>query len=336
MDLTTHYMGMELRNPLVASSSPLTGDLDNLRRLEEAGVAAVVLPSLFQEQIEAEARRYEQRLHAGADSFQEARTYFPTHGVEHTGPERYLALVQTAVEALEIPVIASLNGITNEGWISYASQIEEAGAAALELNIYLIPTDLSLSGKEVERRHLEILGSVRAAVRIPVAVKLNPYFSAIGHMAEKFESAGANALVLFNRLYQPDIELAKLRLIQKLDLSSRHEVRLSLFWISVLSGRIRASLAASTGVETAEEIVKYLLAGADVVMSTSALLQRGPCYARTLLNDVCSWLSARDIRLLDQIRGMLSHQKTGSAASPERTDYIEILHGYSVRHPEDS
>jgi dihydroorotate dehydrogenase (fumarate) len=332
MDLTTRYMRMELRNPLIASSSPLTGEVDNLRRLEDAGAAAVVLPSLFQEQIEAEAQHYEQLVHAGAESFPEARTYLPTHSIEHTGAVRYLTLVRTAGEALEIPVIGSLNGTTNEGWISYASQIEQAGAKGLELNVYLIPTDLTMRGSDIERRHLEILAAVRAAVTIPIAVKLSPYFSALGYVAREFDRGGADALVLFNRLYQPDIDLTRLRLIRDLELSSHHELRLALLWIGVLSGRLRVSLAASTGVETADEIVKYLLAGADVVMTTSALLRRGPSYVGTLLSELRSWLSARDLRSLDQIRGLLSHQKAVETVAPERADYLAILQGYHPQH----
>jgi dihydroorotate dehydrogenase (fumarate) len=329
MDLTTRYMQLELRNPLIASASPLTGDLDNLRRLEDAGVAAVVLPSLFQEQIEAEARRYEKLVQAGAESFPEALTYLPAHSIEHTGPERYLTLIRNAAEALDVPAIASLNGTTNEGWISYASQIEQAGAKALELNIYFIPTDLSMTGGDVEWRHLEILGAVRGAVTIPIAVKLSPYFSALGHMTQEFDRASADALVLFNRLYQPDIDLARLLMIRDLELSSRHELRLPLFWIGMLSGRVRASLAASTGVEGADEIIKYLLAGADVVMTTSALLRRGPSYVATLLTGLISWLSARDFRSLDQVRGLLSHQRAMQTATPARANYLAILQGYN-------
>jgi dihydroorotate dehydrogenase (fumarate) len=332
MVLTTPYMGIELKNPLIASASPLTGDLDTLRRLEDAGAAAVVLPSLFQEEIEAEARRYETQVQAGAESFPEARTYLPAHTIEHTGPERYLALVRNAVDALDIPVIGSLNGTTNEGWIGYARQIEQAGAQGLELNVYFIPTELSMAGASVEQRHIEILDAVRTAVAIPIAVKLSPYFSALGHVAQQFDRAGAAALVLFNRLYQPDIDLARLRLIRDLELSSRHEIRLPLLWISVLSGRVRASLAASTGVESAEEIVKYLLAGADVVMTTSALLRRGPSYIENLLTELRSWLSARDFNSLEQVRGLLSHQRAANAATPERDDYLAILQGYNPQH----
>ena len=328
MDLTTRYMGLELKNPLVASASPLTGELDTLRRLEDAGAAAVVLPSLFQEQIEAEARLYEELTLAGADSFPETRTYLPTHTIEHTGPERYLTLVRNAAEAADIPVIASLNGTTNEGWISYAREIEQAGADGLELNIYMIATDPGMTGRDVERRYLEILGAVRESIGIPVAVKLSPYFSTLGNMAEELDRAGASALVLFNRFYQPDINLTRLRMTKDLDLSRAPEIRLPLLWIGVLAGRVRASLAASTGVESSVEVVRYLLAGADVVMTTSTLLRHGPSYVYTLLCHLRSWLSAREIGSLDQVRGRLSHQKLETEATFERASYLEILQGY--------
>jgi dihydroorotate dehydrogenase (fumarate) len=333
MDLATRYMGLDLRNPLVASASPLTGNVDNLRRLEDAGVAAAVLPSLFQEQIEAEAQRYETLMAAGAESSPEARSYFPIQNVGRAGPERYLALIRSAVEALDIPVIASLNGTTNEGWIAYAKQLEQAGANGLELNVYAIATDPSVTGRDVEQRYLDILSAVRAAVTIPVAIKIGPYFSAFGHMAQEFDRAGADALVLFNRFYQPNIDLAALRLAPDLELSQRNEIRLPLLWIGALSGRIRASLAASTGVEGAEEILKYLLAGADVVMTTSALLRRGPQYVESLLNDVESWLSARGFQSLDQVRGILSYQKTQKPDVFARTNYLEILQEYHPQYP---
>jgi dihydroorotate dehydrogenase (fumarate) len=328
VDLTTRYMGLELKNPLVASASPLTGEFDKLRQLEDAGAAAIVLPSLFQEQIEAEARRYEDRVLAGSESFPEARTYLPDYSVEHTGPERYLSLVRRAVEATDIPIIASLNGTTNEGWISYARQIEQAGAKGLELNVYFIATDLSLTGRAVEQRYVEILTAVNAAVAIPVAVKLGPHFSALGHMAREFDRAGAAALVLFNRFYQPDVDLTRLLLTKDLELSSRHEIRLPLLWIGVLAGQVNASLAASTGVEGSEEILKYLLVGADVVMATSALLRHGAPYVETMLHGLTSWLSARDLQSLDQVRGRLSHQRISATRSFERESYLAILEGY--------
>ena len=275
MDLTTRYMGLDLKNPLVASASPLNADLGNLKRLEDVGTAAVVLPSLFEEQIEAETARYDHLTGVNAESSPEAQSYFPAPADYKVGPRQYLDLVRRASGALDIPVIASLNGTTDHGWISYAKSIEEAGAAGLELNIYFIPADLSLTGHDVEQRYLDILKAVRAMVSIPVAVKLSPYFSAVGSMALALERGGADALVLFNRFYEPDLDIARLEVLTDLNLSQPNEIRLPLLWLAVLSGRVKASLAATTGVTSADEVVKYLLVGADVVMTTSALLRHG-------------------------------------------------------------
>lgn len=331
MRLTTRYMGLELKNPLVASASPLNAHLDNVRRLEECGAAAVVLPSIFEEQIEAEMERYDSLAAINAESFQEALTFFPNYGLGDVGTGRYLEYLRRAVEAVDIPVIASLNGTTAEGWIAYARQIEEAGAGALELNVYFIPTDLSMNGQAVERRYLDILRAVRDAVMIPVAVKLSPYFSAFGNMATELDRAGADALVLFNRFYQPDIDLAQLSLLNDLELSRRIEIRLPLLWIAVLAGRVRTSLAATTGVESSDEVLKYILAGADVVMTTSALLRHGVGYVSSLLAGVTSWLAAREIASIDEIRGMLSRQRLGATNAFERVNYVEILRGYQAR-----
>jgi dihydroorotate dehydrogenase (fumarate) len=262
MDLTTRYLGLRLRNPLVAGAGPLTGALDTIRRLEDYGAGAIVLPSIFEEQIEHEAELLESLIATGADSHPEAVGYFPASVSYDTGPGPYLDLVRRATEAVRIPIIASLNGITDHGGVDYARQIEEAGASALELNIYFIPADIEMTGRDVERRYVDILKAVKRTVRIPVAVKLGPYFSATGHMAMQLEQAGADGLVLFNRFYQPDIDLGRLALLSDLALSTAAEIRLPLLWIGVLAGRLKASLAASTGVESADEIVKYLLAGA--------------------------------------------------------------------------
>lgn len=328
MDLTTRYMGLELKNPLVASASPLNADLGNLRRLEECGAAAVVLPSVFEEQIEAERQSYEGLAMANAESFPEAQTFFPEYGLRDVGAGRYLDYLRRAVEAVRIPVIASLNGTTAEGWIAYARQVEEAGARGLELNVYFIPTDLTMTSQAVEQRYLDIVRAVREVVTIPIAVKLSPYFSAFGNMATELDRAGADALVLFNRFYQPDIDLVQLRMHNDLNLSDRNEIRLPLLWVAVLSGRVNASLAASTGVETADEVLKYILAGAHVVMTTSALLRHGVEYVGSLLSGVESWLAARGFQSLDDVRGMLSHQRLGTAADFERVNYMEILRGF--------
>src|SRR6516225_7493650 len=326
MDLTTHYMGLQLKNPLVASASPLNADLGNIRHLEDAGAAAIVLPSIFEEQIEADMLRETLTAVGLENSAAAARDYLSESNRRE--PRQYLDLIRRAVEAVDIPIIGSLNGTTEEGWISYAKMIEEAGATSLELNVYFIPTDISLTGRDVEQRYLEILRAVRKAVDIPIAIKLGPYFSSMGQVAMEFVNAGADALVLFNRFYQPDIDLTELRLLNDLQLSKAIEIGLPLMWIAVLSGRIDASLAASTGVENSEQVLKYLLAGADVVMTTSALLRNGPHYVQELLAGTASWLSARDIESVGQIRGLLSQRNFRNPDSFGRANYMKILQGY--------
>jgi dihydroorotate dehydrogenase (fumarate) len=328
MDLTTHYMGLRLKNPLVASASPLSADLGNIRHLEDAGAAAIVLPSIFEEQIEADMLR-ETVTAVGLENSPATRGSLRESNQRE--PQQYLDLIRRAVEAVDVPIIGSLNGTTEEGWISYAKMIEEAGATSLELNIYFIPTDISLTGRDVEQRHLEILRAVRRAVDIPIAIKLGPNFSSMGQVAMEFVNAGADALVLFNRFYQPDIDLTELRLHNDLQLSKAIEIGPPLLWIAVLSGRIDASLAASTGVENSEQVLKYLLAGADVVMTTSALLRNGPHYVKELLAGTVSWLSARDIESVGQIRGLLSQRNFRNPDSFGRANYIKILQGYEYR-----
>ena len=328
MDLTTHYLGMTLKNPLVASASPLNSKLDNIRRLEDAGAAAVVLPSIFEEQIAREEELFDALMTTGIDTYGEALTYFPAQTAFALDTVRYVEVVEQAVAAVDIPVIASLNGITDHGWIEYAREIEAAGAAALELNIYFIPSDLSLSGRDVEARYLEILKAVKETVKIPVAVKIGPYFSALGHMALQLDKAGADGLVLFNRFYEPDIDISRLALTSDLALSSAYEIRLPLLWIGVLAGNVKASLAATSGVESGEEVVKYLLAGADVVMTTSALLRHGIGHMKVLLDQLEGWLAARDISSPDRIRGRMSHATVDDPTAFERANYIQVLQGY--------
>lgn len=328
MDLTTRYLGLTLKNPLVASASPLTGNLGNIRRLEDCGAGAVVLPSIFEEQIAAEEAEAERLTIARSESFAEALSYFPAAIGSGTGPYAYLDLIRRAREAVAIPVIASLNGISHAGWQDYAQQVEEAGASAIELNAYFIPTDLSLSGRDIESRYVDMLKSVKAAVTIPVAVKLGPYFSAPGHMARALAESGADGLVLFNRFYQPDIDLSALRLQRNLELSRPAEIRLPLLWIGVLAGNIGASLAASTGVDSADEVIKYLLVGADVVMTTSALLRHDIDYMADLVNGLRNWLAARDIDAIASIRGRMSRSEISDPTAFDRTNYIQILQGY--------
>jgi dihydroorotate dehydrogenase (fumarate) len=330
MDLTTTYMGLALRNPLIASASPLNGDIGNLRALEDHGAAAVVLPSVFEEQITAERQEFELRAEATAHGFAEALTFFPSYSGYGFGPDRYFDIVRRAKDAIRIPVIASLNCTTREGWVEYARGLQEVGADAIELNVYFIPADLALSGREVEQQYLDIVGAVKAAVGIPVAVKIGPYFSSTGAMASALADAGADALVLFNRFYQPDIDITTLRLALDLELSTPAEIRLPLLWIAILYGRVPASLAATTGVESADEVFKYLLAGADAVMTTSSLLRHGVRHMRVLLEGLSTLLAAREIESLDEIRGRMSQQNIRNPTAFTRANYIRILQGYHI------
>jgi dihydroorotate dehydrogenase (fumarate) len=331
MDLATRYLGLSLKNPLVASASSLTRDLGNIRRLEDCGAAAVVLPSIFEEQIEAEAAAAERLTTEHGESFAEALSYFPATIGCGTGPHAYLDLIRRARAAVAIPIIASLNGISAPGWRDYARQVEAAGASAIELNPYFIASDPSLSGGEIECRYLDVVRSVKAAVTIPVAVKLGPYFSAPGHMAKALAAAGADGLVLFNRFYQPDIDLAALRLRRDLELSRPAEIRLPLLWIGVLAGNIDTSLAASTGVDSAEQVIKYLLVGADVVMTTSALLRHGIEHMAVLEEGLREWLAAREIDAVDRIRGRMRRGAIRDPTAFDRANYIEILQDYAAQ-----
>lgn len=327
-DLKTSHLGLELQSPLVASASPLNSDIDNLHRLQDLGVGAVVLPSLFEEQIEREQEILLDLVEHGAESFGEALSYFPEQTSYAFDTSTQVDLVEKASSELHIPVIASLNGITDTGWIEYAKDLEQAGAAAIELNVFLVPSDLSESGADVEQRYVEIVKSVSTSVNIPVAVKIAPYFSAPGHMAGRLVDAGAKGLVLFNRFYEPDIDPDMLSVQPSLELSHRNEMRLPLLWIGVLAGRIQASLAATTGVERAEDVVKYLLAGADVVMTTSALLKHGIDHMQVLVEGLDDWLSARKLASPADIRGKLSHGKIDNPESYERANYIKVLQSF--------
>lgn len=331
MSLATKYLGLQLSNPLVASASPLNNKLDNIRRLEDAGAGAIVLPSLFQEQIEAEAEARISLVEAYADSSPEARSYFHASvgGPYGLRPDRYLDLVRRAKEAVSIPVIASLNGSSRAGWIDHARLIEEAGAAAIELNLYHIPADLFEAGPEVEARYTDIVGAVDRSTVLPLAVKLTPYVSSPGDLAMTLVEQGATGLVLFNRVLEPDIALSQMRLVDTLTLSDSSDMRQPMLWISILSGRIKASLAASGGVSTVDDVVKYLLAGADVVMTTSALIRHEVEYMTTLVNGLQRWLDEREIASLDTIRGMMSWRQSVAHNPYTRANYLRILQGYT-------
>ncbi len=331
MDLTTRYLGLTLKSPLAASASPLNGHLDNLKRLEEFGAGAVVLPSAFEEQIVREQEILDALVLHGAESFGEALSYFPAQTSYAFDTSNHLELIEEATNALDIPVIASLNGATDSGWVEYARDMENAGARAMELNIFFVPSDIALSGRDVEKRYVDIVGAVASTVNIPVAVKIGPYFSSPGHMAGELVRAGASGLVIFNRFYEPDIDPLKLSVETSLELSHSFEMRLPLLWIGVLAGRIEASLAATTGVQNADDVVKYLLAGADVVMTTSALLRRGISHMKALSEGLIHWLDSRDLQSPDAIRGKLSHGNIDNPETYERANYIKVLQGFKSK-----
>ncbi len=330
MTLTTQYLGLTLTNPIVASASPLNRKVENLRQLEDAGAGAVVLPSLFQEQIEAEAESRVAQVEVFANSSPEALSYFPeaANGPYGIYPEQYLDLVRRVKTALTIPVIASLNGSSKAGWIEYAKLIEQAGAAAIELNMYHVPTNFAETGQDIETRYNDIVKAVCASVTIPVSIKLTPYLSAIGHSAQDLVQNGAAGLVLFNRWMEPDIDLLHMKLTDTLKLSDPSELRLPLLWTAILSGRIKVSLAVSTGVSHVDDVVKALLAGADTVMVTGALLRDGIGYMATLTNGLRQWMEAREITTLSDMRGMMSWQRSRDRSVYTRANYMRILEHY--------
>jgi len=332
MDLRTTYMGRELKNPIMASAGPLQGSLDNIKRMEDAGASAVVLFSLFEEQIRHEAQSLNHFMEFGTDSFAEALSYFPEVNQEYKmHSDRYLELLSRAVREVEIPIFGSLNGVTDEGWTAYAKLMEEAGAHGLELNVYYIAADPHFSGNRVEQQYLDVLTKVKAAVDMPVALKIGPFFSSMANMATRFDEAGADALVLFNRFYQPDFDLENLSVTPDLKLSTPFEIRLPLMWIAILYGRVRASLAATRGVHSAREVVKYLLAGADVVMTTSALLKHGIDYLGKLVRGLDDWMEEREYESVEQMKGAMSHRHVADPSAFERANYIRLLE--SFEHP---
>jgi len=324
-DLATRYLGLELRHPLVASASPLSNSADGVRRLADGGASAVVLYSLFEEQLREAAERDAAAAEAGTDSFAESLSYFPAAAGADGGPRRYLSLLERAAAAVDIPVIASLNGSTTGGWTDYASALQDAGAAAIELNIYHLPGGPVVTGRDVEQRHVEILTTVKAVVSVPVAVKLSPYFSSTGEMARRLDQAGADGLVLFNRFLQPDIDPETLTVTVRPGLSTQAEGRLPRAWIALLAGRVRASLAATTGVEDATDVARYLLAGADVVMTASALLRHGPGYAGVLVEELSGWMARKGFRGVGEVRGLLSVPAGDDEAGYERAGYVTAL-----------
>jgi dihydroorotate dehydrogenase (fumarate) len=330
-ELISDYLGLRLTSPLVASSSPLTGTLDGLRRLEDAGAAAVVMPSLFEEELAHGSSEVDRLLETGAESFGEALSYFPELDDYATGPERALELLAKAKSALSIPVIASLNGTTPGGWLEYAQLLEEAGADALELNLYIVAADCDTTATEIEARDREIVAQVRRSVRIPISVKLSPYFTALAHTARELVAAGADGLTLFNRFYQPDLDVETREVVPRLTLSHSDELRLPLRWMAILHGRVQASLAASSGVHEVTDVVKVLLAGADVAMLASALLESGPERLRELTTGLREWLEQREYASVDQLRGSVSQSSVADPTAYERGNYVKTLRSWSSR-----
>jgi dihydroorotate dehydrogenase (fumarate) len=322
MNLSTQYLGMKLRTPLVPSASPLSDNLDNVKLMEDAGAAAVVFHSLFEEHIQNERQELHPHRTHGTESHAEALTYFPELGELTVGPETYLNEIAAAKAAVAIPVIASLNGSTLGGWTDYAKQIEQAGADALELNIYWIPTDPELGAVEVEARYLEILEHVKAVVSIPIAVKLSPFFSSFAHMARELVRAGASGLVLFNRFYQPDMDLETLAVSPNILLSTPMAMRLPLRWIAILRGRVHADLAATSGIHRAEDVIKMVMAGADVTMLCSVLLRRGIDHIRVIEHEIKEWLQAHEYDSLEQLKGSMCQRSCPDPEAFERAQYI--------------
>jgi dihydroorotate dehydrogenase (fumarate) len=329
-DLSTQYLGLTLKNPLVVSASPLCQRIDNIRRMEDAGAGAVVLHSLFEEQLTLESRELDRFLSEGTESFAEALSYFPDVTNYKMGPEGYLQHIQQAKAAVKIPIIASLNGVSAGGWTKYAKNMEEAGADALELNIYYIATQTDMSSTEVEQMYIDLLSQVKATVRIPVAVKLGPYFTSVANFAQKLDEAQANALVIFNRFYQPDFDLENLEVVPNLILSKPYELLLRLHWVAILYGHIGADLAITGGVHTAHDVLKAMMAGAKVAMMTSVLLQEGIDHLKTIHADLLTWMVEHEYESIRQMQGSLSQQKVAEPAAFERANYMKVLSSYAV------
>ncbi len=324
-------MGLHLKTPLVVSANPLSEKLDNILQMEDAGAGAVVLFSLFEEQIRQENIKLEKVLNATSNAFAEASDFFPDMDEYAVNTNQYLEIIRKAKERVDIPIIASLNGVTPEGWTEYALDIERAGADALEVNVYFIPADLRLTAEEVEKRYIDILKLLRKTVKLPIAVKLNPYFSSLGHFASQLSSEGADGLVIFNRFYQPDFDIDNLTVLPNLEFSHPAEIRLPLLWIAILYGRLPISLAATTGVHGAKELIKYLLAGADVGMVASALYRHGIPWIRDILDDLKWYMQEMGFSSIQAFRGSMSQQHIADPTAYERSNYIKILESKKLR-----
>jgi dihydroorotate dehydrogenase (fumarate) len=330
-DLSTSYLGLSLKNPLVVSPSPLCEDLGAIRKMEDAGASAVVLHSLFEEQLTLDSQDLDRFLTSGTESFAEALSYFPDMGQFKLGPEAYLEHIQKAKKAVKIPIIGSLNGVSTGGWVSFAKKIEQAGADALELNVYYIATDPDMSGAQVEQMYADLVRDVRASLKIPIAVKLGPYFSSMASVARRLDQAGANGLVLFNRFYQPDFDLEKLEVTPNLNLSRSEELRLRLCWVAILSGLIKADMAITGGVHTAEDVIKSMMAGAKVAMMTSALLKNGIEHLKTVREGITAWMEKHEYASIRQMQGSMSQKSVAEPAAFVRANYMKVLRSYALK-----
>ncbi|MBE0691119.1 MAG: dihydroorotate dehydrogenase-like protein [Anaerolineae bacterium] len=331
VDITTTYLGLKLRSPLVVSASPLSEKVENIKRMEDAGAGAVVLYSLFEEQIRREREAMQHYLLYGTESFAEALTYFPEPEEYHAGTEDYLKLIADAKASVDIPVIASLNGASLGGWTKFARKMEEAGADALELNVYYIPTNMNMTGEEVENTYIDILHAVKSAVKIPIAMKLSPFFSNMAYMAKRLDMGGANALVLFNRFYQPDIDLETREVTPNVILSTPQAMRLPLTWVAILYGRIQADLAATSGIHTPTDVIKMIMAGANVTMMASALLRGGIDHLRVVEQGMRQWMEEHEYESVEQMRGSVSQLNAEDPSAFERTQYMRALKTYQPR-----
>lgn len=325
MDLTTTYLGLKLEHPLIAGANPIAATLDGIKSLEDGGAAAVVLPSLFEEQLTNDALALHYYTTIQTESFAEALTYFPQPSEFRVGPDDYLLLIQKAKSSVNIPIIASLNGFTDSGWIKIAKEMEEAGADAIELNVYYLATDPNVKGSEVEKHYFDVALSVKKSVKIPVAVKLSPFLSSPAAMAKEFSQIGIDGLVLFNRFYQPDFDLEKLEVVPDLHLSESTELRLALRWIAILYGKVSADLAATGGCHTHIDALKLILAGADAIQMVSAILKNGTQHFRNTLNQLTIWLEENEYASIHQMKGSMSHQNVTDPSAFERANYMKVL-----------
>ena len=328
-DLSTTYLGLNLQNPLVASASPLSKRIDKARKLEDAGISAIIMYSLFEEQITQESLELDHYLSRGTDSFPEAPTHLPDGGLYGISPENYLNQVAALKKALSVPVIGSLNGVTKGGWTNYARKIEEAGADALELNMYYLATDPEITGAQIEARQVELVAEVRSAIKIPLAVKISPFITSVPHFAKRLVEAGADGLVLFNRFYQPDFDLDELEIVHSLDLSTSADLRLPLRWISILYGKVNADLALTSGIHTSRDVLKAMMAGAQVAMIASELLWDGsPQRVRAILEQMKTWMEEREYTSIKQMQGSMSQKSVSNPAAFERANYMKVLNSF--------